>query len=92
MVLPLVVIDVHEEAAKNPDYTLSLDGVKKWETDHGQIPAGAFVCDADRLVEALARRGKDGKQGCQWYCTLSRMGFAGMEAPFWTAQDYRVWS
>ena len=43
MILPLVVIDVHEEAAKNPDYTLSLDRVKKWERDHGQIPAGAFV-------------------------------------------------
>jgi kynurenine formamidase len=43
MVLPLVVIDVHDEAAKNPDYTLSLERVKKWETDHGPIPAGAFV-------------------------------------------------
>src|SRR5215475_2770216 len=43
MILPLVVIDVHEEAAKNPDYTLSLDRVKKWEKDHGQIPGGAFV-------------------------------------------------
>ena len=43
MVLPLVVIDVHEEAAKNPDYTLLLGRVKKWEKDHGQIPAGAFV-------------------------------------------------
>jgi len=37
------LFDVHEEAAKNPDYTLSLDRVKKWEKDHGQIPAGAFV-------------------------------------------------
>ena len=43
MILPLVVIDVHEEAAKNPDYTLTLERLKKWETDHGQIPAGAFV-------------------------------------------------
>ena len=43
MILPLVVIDVHEEAAKNPDYTLTLERVKKWEADHGQIPAGAFV-------------------------------------------------
>jgi kynurenine formamidase len=31
MILPLVVIDVHAEAAKNSDYTLSLDRVKKWE-------------------------------------------------------------
>jgi kynurenine formamidase len=43
MVLPLVVIDVHNEAAKNSDYTLSLERVKKWETDHGPVPAGAFV-------------------------------------------------
>jgi kynurenine formamidase len=43
MILPLVVIDVHEEAAKNPDYTLTLERVKKWERDHGPIPAGAFV-------------------------------------------------
>ncbi|HKP03502.1 MAG TPA: cyclase family protein [Chthoniobacterales bacterium] len=43
MILPLVVIDVHAEAAKNPDYTLSLERVKKWETDHGRIPTGAFV-------------------------------------------------
>jgi kynurenine formamidase len=31
MVLPLVVIDVHDEAAKNPDYTLSLERVKRWK-------------------------------------------------------------
>ncbi len=43
MILPLVVIDVHEEVARNPDYTLSLDRVKKWEKDHGPIPAGSFV-------------------------------------------------
>jgi kynurenine formamidase len=43
MILPMVLIDVHEEAAKNPDYTLTLERVKKWEADHGPIPAGAFV-------------------------------------------------
>jgi kynurenine formamidase len=43
MILPLVVIDVHIESARNPDYILSLDRVKKWEADHGAIPAQAFV-------------------------------------------------
>ena len=43
MVLPLVVIDVHAEVAKNADYTLSLERVKKWEADNGAIPSGAFV-------------------------------------------------
>lgn len=43
MILPLVVIDVHTEVARNPDYTLTLERVKEWEMDHGPIPAGAFV-------------------------------------------------
>jgi kynurenine formamidase len=43
MILPLVIVDVHEEAAKNPDYILSIERVKKWEVEHGQIPNGAFV-------------------------------------------------
>jgi kynurenine formamidase len=43
MLMPLVVLDVHEKAAKNPDYLLSLDDVKAWESRHGRIPRGAFV-------------------------------------------------
>ena len=43
MILLLVMIDVHQEAATNPDYTLSLDRVKKWEKDHGQITTRVFV-------------------------------------------------
>ncbi len=43
MILPLVVIDVHKEAAENADYTLTLDRVKKWEADHGAIPEKSFV-------------------------------------------------
>jgi kynurenine formamidase len=43
MVLPCVCIDVHQECAENPDYTLTLERVKKWEADHGQIPPGSFV-------------------------------------------------
>ncbi|MFL6530773.1 MAG: cyclase family protein [Chthoniobacterales bacterium] len=43
MILPLCVIDVHAEAEKNPDYTLTMERVKKWEADHGDIPQGAFV-------------------------------------------------
>ena len=43
MVLPLVVFDVHEEVAKNPDYVLSLKDVEKWEKKHGPVPEGAFA-------------------------------------------------
>jgi kynurenine formamidase len=43
MILPLVAVDVHEECEKDPDYTLTVDRLEKWEADHGTIPAGAFV-------------------------------------------------
>jgi len=43
MLMPLVVLDVHEKAAKNPDYVLSLADVADWEKRHGVIPKGAFV-------------------------------------------------
>ena len=41
--LRLVVLDIHEQAAKNADYVVTLDDVKAWEAKHGVIPAGAFV-------------------------------------------------
>src|SRR3954463_6049887 len=43
MILPLVVIDVHVEVAKDSDYTLTVERIKKWETEHGRLPAGSFV-------------------------------------------------
>jgi kynurenine formamidase len=43
MVLPLVVIDVHKKVEKNPDYTITMDDVRKWEKKYGKIPKGAFV-------------------------------------------------
>jgi kynurenine formamidase len=41
--LRLVVLDIHTKAAKNPDYVVTLDDVKAWESRHGVIPEGAFV-------------------------------------------------
>jgi kynurenine formamidase len=63
MILPLVMIDVHAEAGKDPDYTLSLERVKKWETEHGIIPRGAFVAMrtdwSKRWPDASAMENKD---------------------------------
>lgn len=65
MVLPLVCIDVHEECARNPDYTLTLERVRKWESDHGAIPAGAFVAMrtdwSKRWPDAARMENKDEK-------------------------------
>jgi kynurenine formamidase len=43
MLLPLVVIDVHEKVARNPDYMLTMEDVHAWERRYGKIPAHAFV-------------------------------------------------
>src|SRR5579885_3534046 len=43
MLLPLVVLDVHDEVARNPDYRISMQDVRSWESIHGRIPAHAFV-------------------------------------------------
>jgi len=43
MILPLVVIDVHEQVIHNPDYQVTMDDVHHWEQRHGEIPMGAFI-------------------------------------------------
>lgn len=43
MLLPLVVLDVHEQVAKNPDYAITMEDVRHWEHLHGRIPPHSFV-------------------------------------------------
>lgn len=43
MILPFVVIDVHEAVAANPDYVITMEDIRNWERRHGEIPEGAFV-------------------------------------------------
>ncbi len=43
MLLPLVVLDVHEKVAENSDYQLTMEDITAWEAKHGQVPEGAFV-------------------------------------------------
>jgi kynurenine formamidase len=38
-----VVIDIHQQAARNPDYAVQLRDVEEWEKRHGRIPEQAFV-------------------------------------------------
>ncbi len=65
MILLLVLIDVHAEVEKNPDYTLSLERVKKWEKNHNPIEAGSFVALrtdwSKRWPDATAMENKDAK-------------------------------
>jgi len=41
--LRLVVLDVHEKVARDPDYVVTPDDVRHWEAKHGPVPRGAFV-------------------------------------------------
>ena len=43
MILPLVVIDLHEKVAGNPDYAIAMEDVEDWEKRNGPIPEQAFV-------------------------------------------------
>lgn len=43
MILPLVVLDIHEKVKSDPDYAVGMDDVRAWEQRHGKIPMGAFV-------------------------------------------------
>jgi kynurenine formamidase len=63
MILPLVIIDVHEKVAKNPDYAITMEDIKDWEKRHGPIPDGAFVAMrtdwSKRWPDAAAVQNKD---------------------------------
>ena len=93
MILPLVVIDVHHEVAKNPDYTLTLERVKKWENDHGPVPAGSFVAlrtdwskrwpdgaaMANKDVEGVAHYPGWGKEALQYLYEERKITASGHE-------------
>lgn len=63
MVLPLVVIDCSAAAARDPDYTITMEDVRAWERRHGPIPRGAFVAMrtdwSKRWPDAAAMRNED---------------------------------
>lgn len=43
LVATLAVIDISARAATNPDTTLQVDDIRRYESTHGRIPAGSFV-------------------------------------------------
>lgn len=66
MILPLVVLDVHEAVAVNPDYTVSRRDLDRWEERHGRIPEGAFVALrtdwSKRWPDAARMRNEDARK------------------------------
>lgn len=44
LVSPAVVIDISERAAEEADAMLSVEDIMAWESENGELPAGALVC------------------------------------------------
>jgi kynurenine formamidase len=63
---PAVVVDVRKEADRDPDYQLTVKRLEAWESDHGQIPAGAIVVLktgwASRWPDVVRYRNQDANQ------------------------------
>lgn len=88
MILPLAVIDVHEEATNNADYTLTVERLKRMGNGSWTNSRGCIRGDADRLVEALARRRENGEQRQQRRFALSRMESGCAEISLRGTQNY----
>lgn len=43
MILPLVVFDITPLLGKDPNHTLTVDDIRAWEKEHGEVPKGSFA-------------------------------------------------
>ncbi len=43
LMAPAAVLDFSAEATADPDFLLEVDHIKKWESEHGSLPAGGWL-------------------------------------------------
>jgi len=43
LILPLYVLHLEDEVAKNPDYEVTVEAITAFESKYGEIPSGSFV-------------------------------------------------
>jgi kynurenine formamidase len=43
LIIPAIVLDVRSQAQASPDYRLSVAAIRRWERQHGRIPADCMV-------------------------------------------------
>jgi kynurenine formamidase len=62
---PAVLLDVRDEADRDPDYQLTVKRIQAWEAKHGQVPAGSIVLLrtgwASRWPDVARYRNQDAK-------------------------------
>jgi kynurenine formamidase len=62
---PACVIDVTADVRQDPDFLLTVDRVERWESNHGRIPAGAWL---------LLRTGWSARTSAEAYINLHADG------------------
>jgi kynurenine formamidase len=85
LIVPIVVIDIADRAAGDPDTVVTLEDLRGFERRHGRIPRGALVAMdsgwAARVNDPLAFKGGDAFPNYH--------GF-GLEAAMWLAENRDV--
>lgn len=60
LMLPLFVLHFEDKVAADPEFIVHVDDIRRWEAEHGEIPAESFVAfssgDGRRRHEQLRRR------------------------------------
>jgi kynurenine formamidase len=82
LIVPIAVVDISRRAERDPDTTVTVDDLRRYERRHGRIPKGALVCMdsgwAAKVRDDLAFKG--GAPGDYHF-----PGF-GEEAAMWLAE------
>jgi kynurenine formamidase len=83
LIVPIVVIDISERAARDADAVVTVDDLRRFERRHGRIPEGALVCMdsgwAAKVGDPLAFKGG------QAFPDYHFPGY-GLDAAMWLAE------
>jgi kynurenine formamidase len=74
LVLPAVVIDIRDEAARDPDHVVRIDELEAWEDTNGPMPSGAAVL-LETGCDAFWANGDDPHARTYYNCGSGRPGF-----------------
>ena len=80
MVAPLVVLDIEQEVARDPDHQVTRATLARWEAAHGPVPEGAFVA----LRSGWSKRWPDQQ------AMLNRDSAGRRRSPGWGMEVLRV--
>ncbi|WP_328467942.1 cyclase family protein [Actinoplanes sp. NBC_00393] len=93
LIVPAVVVDIADRAARDPDTVVTVDDLRRFERRHGRIPDGAAVLMYSgwgaKVGDAEAYRGTDsagglhfpgfGTDACEWLLRHRRIRSLGVD-------------